>query len=160
MEFSENPQRKWKHETAVLIDALQEAVKHGAVEDEVHAQIAASRTAEGIANIDDAQDLPDATSYLWTTMTQGSEVALREQSARRAQRERARAQDDARIREQADANAPHWDGKRGRHTPSTSMSRRSAAWSIRSIPSSWSTSGARCWPGWTRPTSPGSRVPR
>ncbi|RBC10927.1 hypothetical protein BRO02_14850, partial [Xanthomonas oryzae pv. oryzae] len=106
MEFSENPQRKWKHETAVLIDALQEAVKHGAVEDEVHAQIAASRTAEGIANIDDAQDLPDATSYLWTTMTQGSEVALREQSARRAQRERARAQDDARIREQADANAP------------------------------------------------------
>ncbi|WP_315968393.1 T6SS effector BTH_I2691 family protein, partial [Xanthomonas oryzae] len=106
MEFSENPQRKWKHETAVLIDALQEAVKHGAVEDEVHAQIAASRTAEGIANIDDAQDLPDATSYLWTSITQGSEVALREQSARRAQRERARAQDDARIREQADANAP------------------------------------------------------
>ncbi|RBE16362.1 hypothetical protein BRL71_17150, partial [Xanthomonas oryzae pv. oryzae] len=76
------------------------------VEDEVHAQIAASRTAEGIANIDDAQDLPDATSYLWTSITQGSEVALREQSARRAQRERARAQDDARIREQADANAP------------------------------------------------------
>ncbi|OLI03115.1 hypothetical protein DXO246_02985 [Xanthomonas oryzae pv. oryzae] len=105
MEFSENPQRKWKHETAVLIDALQEAVKHGAVEDEVHAQIAASRTAEGIANIDDAQDLPDATSYLWTSITQGSEVALREQTARRAQRERARAQDDARIREQADANA-------------------------------------------------------
>ncbi|PNR83154.1 hypothetical protein LA09_19220, partial [Xanthomonas oryzae pv. oryzae] len=33
-------------------------------------------------------------------------VALREQTARRAQRERARAQDDARIREQADANAP------------------------------------------------------
>ncbi|RBG63003.1 hypothetical protein BRM82_24835, partial [Xanthomonas oryzae pv. oryzae] len=105
MEFSENPQRKWKHETAVLIDALQEAVKHGAVEDEVHAQIAASRTAEGIANIDDAQDLPDATSYLWTTMTQGSDVALREQSARDRQREQARAEEDARIREQADANA-------------------------------------------------------
>ncbi|OLI52424.1 hypothetical protein IXO89_13605, partial [Xanthomonas oryzae pv. oryzae] len=81
-------------------------VKHGAVEDEVRWQRAASRTAEGIANIDDAQDLPDATSYLWTTMTQGSDVALREQTARRAQRERARAQDDARIREQADANAP------------------------------------------------------
>ncbi|MGS0641805.1 hypothetical protein ACQEPT_010460 [Xanthomonas oryzae pv. oryzicola] len=58
-------------------------VKHGAVEDEVHAQIAASRTAEGIANIDDAQDLPDATSYLWTTMTQGSDVALREPTSPR-----------------------------------------------------------------------------
>ncbi|WP_218061138.1 hypothetical protein, partial [Xanthomonas cerealis] len=29
-EFSEDPQRKWKHETAVLIDALREAVQHGA----------------------------------------------------------------------------------------------------------------------------------
>ncbi|AKK68476.1 T6SS effector BTH_I2691 family protein [Xanthomonas translucens] len=104
-EFSEDPQRKWKHETAVLIDALREAVQHGAVEDDVRWNTAMSRTADGMANIDESQSVADAGSYLWTSMTEGSQAAMRERIAKQQQRDQARAQEDARIRERSEANA-------------------------------------------------------
>ncbi|WP_196480860.1 hypothetical protein [Xanthomonas translucens] len=100
----EDPQRKWKHETAVLIDALREAVQHGAVEDDVRWNTAMSRTADGMANIDESQSVADAGSYLWTSMTEGSQAAMRERIAKQ-QRDQARAQEDARVRERSEANA-------------------------------------------------------
>ncbi|MFC7521247.1 T6SS effector BTH_I2691 family protein [Xanthomonas populi] len=104
-EFSEDPQRKWKHETAVLIDALQAAVQHGAVEDDVRWNTSLSRTADGLANSDESQSVADAGSSLWTAMTEGSQAAMRARVAQQQQRDQERAQEDARIRARSEANA-------------------------------------------------------
>ncbi|MCD5975216.1 hypothetical protein [Pseudomonas quasicaspiana] len=47
----------------------------------VAALLALSRTADGMANIDESQSVADAGSYLWTSMTEGSQAAMRERIA-------------------------------------------------------------------------------
>ncbi|WP_233243579.1 T6SS effector BTH_I2691 family protein [Xanthomonas translucens] len=58
-----------------------------------------------MANIDESQSVADAGSYLWTSMTEGSQAAMRERIAKQQQRDQARAQEDARVRERSQANA-------------------------------------------------------
>ncbi|KAB0529644.1 hypothetical protein ABFO19_11870 [Xanthomonas citri pv. glycines] len=47
----------------------------------VAALLALSRTADGMANIDESQSVADAGSYLWTSMTEGSQAAMRKRIA-------------------------------------------------------------------------------
>nr|WP_243865893.1 T6SS effector BTH_I2691 family protein [Burkholderia pseudomallei] len=96
-EFSENPQRKWKHDTALLIGALKEAVGHGAVEDDIRSNQSAADIAEGMANIEGGDQTTDAL----TLMTQGYGAYKR----RLAERERARTEERERIRDASEAKS-------------------------------------------------------
>ncbi|WIX07744.1 hypothetical protein [Xanthomonas oryzae] len=51
------------------------------------ALLALSRTADGMANIDESQSVADAGAYLWTSMTEGLQAALRERIATQQQRD-------------------------------------------------------------------------
>ncbi|AIT19234.1 hypothetical protein BTN_2404 [Burkholderia thailandensis E254] len=94
-EFSENPQRKWKHDTALLIGALKEAVGHGAVEDDIRSNQSAADIAEGMANLEGGDQVTDA----FTMMAQGYDAYKR----RLDERARARAAEQERIREASEA---------------------------------------------------------
>ncbi|MDN7673524.1 T6SS effector BTH_I2691 family protein [Burkholderia oklahomensis] len=96
-EFSEDPQLKWKHDTALLIGALKEAVGHGAVEDDVRSNENAADLAEGMANIEGGDQVTDAL----TMMTQGYGAYKRQVEAR----ERAKAEERQRIREASEAKS-------------------------------------------------------